>query len=114
MSSKKQGKSGADKRGTDKTTTRMDSSDLHLHVLQLVLPADWKQVPPQFWTKDRGGFQTYETEVDGFTLQVELKSDERWLGRLLGPDGTKIETDLHERQRDAVRALVLAIEQLKP
>ncbi|QDG50505.1 hypothetical protein FIV42_07095 [Persicimonas caeni] len=97
-----------------KTTAQMDARDVHLHVLELVLPAGWTRVTPKFWTKDRDGLETYEAEVDGFTLQVVLKADQQWMGRLKGPDGTKIETDLYKRQPDVVRALILALEQLKP
>ncbi len=97
----------------NKTTTRMEARELHLHVLDLVLPADWERTTPQFWTKDRDSLETYEAEIDGFTLQVELKSDELWIGRLEAPDGSKTKTDSFRSQPHAVRALVEALESHK-
>lgn len=88
-----------------KTTKRMASRDLHLHVLDLVVPADWKRVTPQYWTKDRDSLETYEAHIQGCTVQVELKSDQLWVGRVEAADGTKSETSRYERQPDAVRAV---------
>lgn len=89
----------------DKTTTRMQARDLHLHVLDLVLPADWERVTPQFWTKDRDSQETYEAHIGGCKVQIELKSDQLWIGRLETSDENQVETERFERQPDAVRAL---------
>ena len=88
-----------------KTTKRMEARDLHLHVLDLVLPADWERVTPKFWTKDRDSLETYEATVEGSTLQVELKSDQLWVGRVETADGSTTQTERFERQPDAVRAV---------
>lgn len=95
---------------SNKTTARMEARELHLHVLDLVLPADWERVTPQFWTKDRDSLETYEATIDGATVQVELKSDQLWEARLETEDGATFETDRYEHQPDAVRAIVEVIE----
>jgi hypothetical protein len=100
-----------DTEASKKTTKRMEARDLHFHVLDLVLPAQWERVTPQFWTKDRDSLETYEAQINGCTVQVEMKSDQLWVARLEAPDGTKIETSRFERQPDAVRAIAEALDQ---
>lgn len=99
------------KDASSKATARMESRDVHLHVLQMVLPADWTRVTPKFWTKDRDSLETYEANVDGYTLQIELKSDQLWVGRLKSADEVVAETDRHKRQPAAIRELVELLEQ---
>jgi hypothetical protein len=94
-----------------KTTKRMEARDLHLHVLDLVLPADWERVTPQFWTKDRDSLESYEATIDGSIVQVELKSDQLWMGRVETADGSTTETERFERQPDAVRAVAAVLTQ---
>lgn len=97
--------------GNDKTTAQMDARDLHLHVLDLVLPAEWSRVTPQFWTKDHDSMETYEAHIHGRKVQVELKSDHLWIGRLESSGDSTTETDRFERQTDAVRALAKLLEE---
>lgn len=100
-------------RSGDRTTTKMEARELHLHVLELVLPTEWTRITPKFWTKDRDSLETYEALVDGYKLHIELKSDRTWLGRLEQPDGTRVETDSFDKLPQAARALVALFDQAR-
>jgi hypothetical protein len=89
----------------NKTTVQMHAREVHFHVLDMALPAEWKRVTPQVWTKERDALETYEATVGGYALRVDLRQGDAWKGRLEAPDGSVSETEQFERQVDAVRAL---------